>query len=397
MSLAASSLFGNGCTQLRLGAHVGSKGGREGGSRSRVVRTGYRCEVKNDVKVEEKRCADEQICAVSGKRCVMAQSARECGGPAEAARCAFNDAMLMCNVAQNIDERARNDFLLLSRQILRLDMRARESVALLGSGFLKLDARAREDVEKLDTRARKDVTRLRHIALGLSESASMELSSAAEEHWNDGALDADLRLADLRARRRAMEDLYAALQAVRNIHSALVSTLRIRSNKPQQLDVRKDIVDGEDSQGFRSYLRNSDPMPDRLTAIQDAYWKMASALVEAEGMECTDPDELEFIVAALLDMEEVDGGGGALLVTESASSPDVATRLALADALADAPSLWTLGNAGMGALQRLSMDSNPAVAAAASKAINEIKLQWRQQDQFIFPYGKKDEDDEESD
>jgi hypothetical protein len=24
---------------------------------------------------------------------------------------------------------------------------------------------------------------------GLSESASMELSSAAEEHWNDGALD----------------------------------------------------------------------------------------------------------------------------------------------------------------------------------------------------------------
>jgi len=36
--------------------------------------------------------------------------------------------------------------------------------------------------------------------------------------------------------------------------------------------------------------------------------------------------QLEFIVAALLDMEEVDGGGGALLVTESASSPDVATR-----------------------------------------------------------------------
>lgn len=42
-------------------------------------------------------------------------------------------------------------------------------------------------------------------------------------------LQADLRLADLRARRRAMEDLYAALQAVRNVHSALVSTLRIRS------------------------------------------------------------------------------------------------------------------------------------------------------------------------
>ena len=38
-----------------------------------------------------------------------------------------------------------------------------------------------------------------------------------------------MRLADLRARRRAMEDLYAALQAVKNVHSALVSTLRIRS------------------------------------------------------------------------------------------------------------------------------------------------------------------------
>lgn len=50
-------------------------------------------------------------------------------------------------------------------------------------------------------------------------------------HWYDGfaTLQADLRLADLRARRRAMEDLYAALQAVRNVHSALVSTLRIRS------------------------------------------------------------------------------------------------------------------------------------------------------------------------
>jgi hypothetical protein len=42
-------------------------------------------------------------------------------------------------------------------------------------------------------------------------------------------LQADLRLADLRARRRAMEDLYAALQAVKNVHSALVRILRIRS------------------------------------------------------------------------------------------------------------------------------------------------------------------------
>ncbi|XP_024364945.2 senescence-associated protein AAF, chloroplastic isoform X2 [Physcomitrium patens] len=283
-------------------------------------------------------------------------------------------------------------------EILRLDMRAREGVALLGSGFLKLDARAREDVLKLDTQARRDMLRLRHIALGLTETASMELSSAAEEHWSDGALDADLRLADLRARRRAMEDLYAAVLVVKNVHDALVSTLKTRSNKPSQVDASKDNAErgaAEDNQGFRSYLRNIDPMAEGLVAFQDAYWKMASAFVEAEGMECTDPDELEFIVAALLDMEEVDGGSGALLVTEIASSPDVATRLALADALADAPSLWTLGNAGMGALQRLSMDSNPTVAAAATKAINELKSQWRQQDQLIFPYRQKDEDEPE--
>lgn len=42
------------------------------------------------------------------------------------------------------------------------------------------------------------------------------------------------------------------------------------------------------------------------------------------------------------------------------------------------------------------MDSNPVVAAAASKAIDELKSQWRQQDQFIFPYRQKDEDDPES-
>ena len=27
-------------------------------------------------------------------------------------------------------------------------------------------------------------------------------------------------------------------------------------------------------------------------SLQDTYWKMASALVEAEGMECSDPDEV---------------------------------------------------------------------------------------------------------
>lgn len=105
MSLSASSLLRNGCTELLLG--VGSKGSRKGGNR--VVRTGCRCEVKNEVKVDAKVCVGEKICAVSGKRCGATEE--------EAARCAFNGAMLMCNVAHNIDERARNDFLLLSRWV----------------------------------------------------------------------------------------------------------------------------------------------------------------------------------------------------------------------------------------------------------------------------------------
>jgi hypothetical protein len=38
------------------------------------------------------------------------------------------------------------------------------------------------------------------------------------------------------------------------------------------------------------------------------------------------------------------------------------------------------------------MDSNPAVAEAATKAINELKSQWRQREEFIFPSEPKDND-----
>jgi hypothetical protein len=44
-------------------------------------------------------------------------------------------------------------------------------------------------VEKLDLKARKKITSLRHTAWGMKESACMELSIVAEEHWSDGALD----------------------------------------------------------------------------------------------------------------------------------------------------------------------------------------------------------------
>jgi hypothetical protein len=127
---------------------------------------------------------------------------------------------------------------------------------------------------------------------------------------------------------------------------------------------------------------------DRLLELEEAYLSMTSLLLgEADGIDCTDPDELELVVATLLDMDEVAGGSGASLLAECATSPDVKTRRALADALADAPSLWTLGNAGMGALQRLAKDSNPAVAAAATKAIEDFNRQWRVEDPntLLFP------------
>lgn len=103
---------------------------------------------------------------------------------------------------------------------------------------------------------------------------------------------------------------------------------------------------------------------------------MASALSEADGIDYTDPEELELLIRTLIDLDAMDGKQSVSLLVECSSSPDVSTRRALANALAAAPSMWTLGNAGMGALQRLAEDSNPAIAAAASKAIYELKKQW---------------------
>lgn len=44
-----------------------------------------------------------------------------------------------------------------------------------------------------------------------------------------------------------------------------------RSNKPSQVDASKDNAErgaAEDNQGFRSYLRNIDPMAEGLVAFQ---------------------------------------------------------------------------------------------------------------------------------
>ncbi|XP_010274742.1 PREDICTED: uncharacterized protein LOC104609986 [Nelumbo nucifera] len=278
----------------------------------------------------------------------------------------------VCNDAKYVNERARNDIVLLSRGIMRLNDRARQDVAVLGSEFLKLDARAREDTEKIDNSVKRRAERLHHIAMVLKDKAQSKLKSAAEQHWSDGALEADLRRADVIVKRRAMEDALMALEFVKNIHDMMVTKLKQGSLSSDD-DMTDCIVLEKNGKSLDIFPEVS---TDRITAIQDAYWSMASALSEADGIDYTNPEELELLVATLIDLDAMDGKSSASLLAECSSSPDVNTRKALANALAAAPSMWTLGNAGMGALQRLAQDSNPAVAAAASKAIEELKRQW---------------------
>lgn len=289
-------------------------------------------------------------------------------GLAEAYKYAHNDAKF-------VNERARKDLVLLSRGLRRLDARARQDVAILGLGFLKLDARAREDTEKIDYNVKRKAERLHHIATILKDKAESRLKIVADQHWSDGALEADLRRADLRAKRRAMEDTLMALEFVKNIHDMMVTKIPLRRNHgslSQNIMLEKN---GKALDFFPGEVSN-----DRITALQEAYWSMASALSEADGIDYTDPEELELLITTLIDLDAMDGKSSVSLLAECSSSPNVNTRQALANALAAAPSMWTLGNAGMGALQRLADDSDPAVAAAASRAIYELKQQWEIQE-----------------
>lgn len=293
-------------------------------------------------------------------------------GLTEACKFVFNDA-------KYVNERARNDIILLSRGILRLDAHARQGVAILGSEFLKLDARARKDTEKVDRNVKKKAERLHHIARIIKDKAESRLKSVANKHWSDGALEADLRRADIRAKQRAMQDSLMALEFVENIHDMMVSKMY---NCPLQRVYG--ILSENDIPGHIMLEKNGKTLnfppreisTDQISAIQEAYWSMASALSEADGIDYTDPEELELLIATLIDLDAMDGKSSVSLLAECSSSPDVNTRQALANALAAAPCMWTLGNAGMGALQRLASDSNPAIAAAASKAIYELKKQW---------------------
>ncbi|KAH1214625.1 Senescence-associated protein AAF, chlorolplastic [Glycine max] len=269
--------------------------------------------------------------------------------------------------------------MLVDSGIMRLDARARQDVAFLGTEFLKLDARAREDTEKIDRDVKEKASRLSHIATILKDKAQSRLKNAADEHWSDGALEADLRLADLRAKQRAMEDPLMALELIKNIHNRMVSKmynfpLRRDKGSLSENNVRGRIMLEKNGKTTNSFP--GDVTTERIAALQEAYWSMASALSEADGIDYTDPEELELLVRTLIDLDAMDGKQSVSLLAECSSSPDVSTRRALANALAAAPSMWTLGNAGMGALQRLAEDSNPAIAAAASKAIYELKKQW---------------------
>ncbi|KAL1348496.1 hypothetical protein AAHE18_07G083700 [Arachis hypogaea] len=281
-------------------------------------------------------------------------------GLAEACKFVHNDA-------KYVNERARNDIVLLSRGIMRLDARARQDIAFLGTEFLKLDARAREDTEKIDRDVKEKAKRLNSIAAIIKDKARSRLKSAADEHWSDGALE------------RAMEDALMALEFIVNIHDMMVSKMYKfplrRDKRSLSANNRRGRIRLEKNGKSVNFLPG-DVTTERIAALQEAYWIMASALSEADGIDYTDPEELELLVTTLIDLDAMDGKQSVSLLAECSSSPDDSTRRALANALAAAPSMWTLGNAGMGALQRLAEDSNPAIAAAASKAIYELKKQW---------------------
>ncbi|KAL8265944.1 hypothetical protein R6Q59_003288 [Mikania micrantha] len=280
-----------------------------------------------------------------------------------------------CNDARYVNERAKNDIFLLSREIRRLDARARQDVAILGSGFLKLDARAREDTERIDNDVKKRAEHLHHIALILKNKAHSKLKSVADRHWSDGALEADIRRADYIAKQRAMEDALMALEFIKDVHDMMISKMyELKNGALSSSDMASQIT--LEKNGKILNFLPEEVSTDRITAIQEAYQDMASALSEADGIDYSDPEELELLVATLMDLDAMDGKGSVSLLAECSSSPDVNTRKALANALSVAPSMWTLGNAGMGALQRLAEDSNPTIAAAASKTISELKRQW---------------------
>ncbi|XP_039823583.1 senescence-associated protein OSA15, chloroplastic-like isoform X3 [Panicum virgatum] len=249
------------------------------------------------------------------------KSAYASQGLAEACKFVYNDAKF-------VNERAQNDILLLSRGITKLNKRACEDAAVLGLGFLKLDARVRKDTQKIDHSVKERAARLNHFARAFKERAESDLKKAADQHWSDGALEADLRRADLVVKRRAMEDPFMALKFVRDIHDMMVNRLY------EQLP--KDGASSRtNSTGFITLEKNGKTLElfpgevsaDQIFAIEEAYRSMESAFSEADGIDYTDPEELELLVATLIDLDAMDGKRSVSLIAECSSSPDVNTRI----------------------------------------------------------------------
>nr|GEW42977.1 senescence-associated protein AAF, chlorolplastic isoform X5 [Tanacetum cinerariifolium] len=236
-----------------------------------------------------------------------------------------------------------------------------------------------------ETKREKELAMMqcRELRAGVSHARSFDYLSA--EYWallSRRAMlhmfyvpKADIRRADYIAKQRAMDDALMALEFIKDVHDMMISKMYKLKNGALSSDDMAGQITLEKNGKVLDFFPG-EVSTDRITAIQEAYQDMASALTEADGIDYSDPEELELLVATLMDLDAMDGKGSVSLLAECSSSPDVNTRKALANALSVAPSMWTLGNAGMGALQRLAEDSNPTIAAAASKTISELKRQW---------------------
>ncbi|KAG6495484.1 hypothetical protein ZIOFF_043309 [Zingiber officinale] len=138
--------------------------------------------------------------------------------------------------------------------ITRLNDRARQDAAVLRLGFLKLDARAREDTRKIDLSVKEKAARLKHLA---TDRAQSDLKRVADQHWSDGALE-----------------------FIRNIHDMM-------ANKFYQFPSNERSFSLKDKMGFITLKKNGKALDlfadevttDRMQAIQEAYWTMASALL----------------------------------------------------------------------------------------------------------------------
>ncbi|KAJ1264340.1 hypothetical protein BS78_09G255800 [Paspalum vaginatum] len=239
-------------------------------------------------------------------------------GLAEACRFVYNDAKF-------VNERAQSDILLLSRGITRLNKRACQDAAVLGLGFLKLDARARKDTQKIDHSVKERAARLNSFARAFKERAQSDLKKAADKHWSDGALEADLRRADLVVKRRAMEDAFMALKFVWDIHDMMVNRLYEQLPKEGSSSHKTGFITLEKN-GKTLELFPGEVSADQISAIEEAYRSMASAFSEADGIDYTNPEELELLVATLIDLDAMDGKRSVSLIAECSSSPDVNTR-----------------------------------------------------------------------